>query len=418
VWFYILGPQPPEVALPTDDPGAAQDISEARAAVKMWPFRASKWGRLGLVLNEYGLNREAIACFERAAQLSPKNPRWPYLQGSLAMDSDMDAALALFVRSVEINGNVAPARLTLAETLLWLSRTDEAAGHFEFVLKRDPKNARALLGMGRVALERGDYKDGLDYLKRSAAEEDKVKMTHDLLADVYLRMDDPERASKERALAASLPQTPTWPDPYFAWEGPPVRGHKLIMRKVGQLLGQKRAEDAIKLLNRIPEDSVHAPRKEIQLGRAYVMLKDFESAEKSYREALRLSPEEADALLGLGGALEKQGKYAEAIEPYRKAIRIKTTAIAGHYHLAICLEKDGKTDDAIAAYRETVRLRPALAPAYKSLGTLLHAKGQDAEALTALERACQLMPKDEEARRLLDVIRASQKESKAKDAKR
>ena len=62
VWFYLLGPQPPVVALPDDDPGAALDIAEVRSEVKKWPFRASKWGRLGMVLRAYGFKPEAITC--------------------------------------------------------------------------------------------------------------------------------------------------------------------------------------------------------------------------------------------------------------------------------------------------------------------------------------------------------------------
>src|SRR5437868_304205 len=63
VWFYVLGPQPPEIAVPADDPGAALDLVEAGSEVQKWPFRASKWGRLGMVLSEYGFEREAITCF-------------------------------------------------------------------------------------------------------------------------------------------------------------------------------------------------------------------------------------------------------------------------------------------------------------------------------------------------------------------
>ncbi len=82
VWFYLLGPQPPVVALPDDDPGAALDIAEARSAVKMWPFRASKWGRLGMVLRVYGFKPEAITCIA-GCPVEPLEPAMALSPGSL-----------------------------------------------------------------------------------------------------------------------------------------------------------------------------------------------------------------------------------------------------------------------------------------------------------------------------------------------
>jgi tetratricopeptide (TPR) repeat protein len=414
VWFYVLGPQPPEVAV-SDDPGAALDIAEARSEVKLWPFRASKWGRLGIVLSEYDFDREAITCLARATQLSPSSSRWPYLQGVLQARSDLDAGVALLKRSVQLDGSAAVPRLALAETLLQLGRTDEAEEHFQFVFQRDPDNARALLGKGRVAHDRGDLTGSLDYLKRSAAIESKIKATHAQLAEVYQRLDDQKHAEMERMLAASLSPITHWPDPYWTLSGPPLRGQKMVMRRASALLKENRAKEAIELLNELTASGVEWYRKDLVLGRAYVSLGDDGAAEKAFRKALRLKPDSFEVLTGLGLLLKNQDKYAPAAELFRKALALQSDAGPWHFQLGRCLEMQGQTAEAIVEYREAARLLPTSWASLRSLGSALHAKGQDTEALAALEKACQMAPKDVEARQLLATVRESLGLPKQKD---
>jgi tetratricopeptide (TPR) repeat protein len=405
LWFYVLGPQPPEIAAPVD-PGAAQDIAEARAAVKGWPFRASKWGRLGIVLGEYGFDREAIVCFQQAGRLDPWNPRWPYLRGIFEAKSDADAGLPHLQRSVQMGGTAVVPRLALGEALLRLGQADEAEDNFRAVLQAEPENARALLGMGRVAHDKGDLQPSRDYLKRSAAAAWRVKATHALLADVYQRLGDANQADLERSLADSLPQNVHWPDPYYALSGPALRGRSVILRRAATHLAENRPEEALPLLKGLPPTGAPSYGELLLLGRVHARLGDVGDAVKAFESAIAAQPDAVEARYELGNLLEKDGKFADAAEQFRKVIQLKPETVASRGHLAQCLKGLGRTDEAVTIYQELVRLRPDLAAAHKGLGVLLQEVGRDEEALAALGEACKLAPDDADARRRLEGVRA------------
>ena len=342
-----------------------------------------------------------------AAQLSPSNPQWLYLQGVYQAESNLDAGLALLKRSVQLEGSVPTPRLVLAETLLQVDGTDEAAEHFQFVLRTDPENARALHGMGRVARNRGELRASLDYLKRSAAAAPRIQATHILLAQVHQGLGDQKHAEMERARAASLSANTAWPDPYCSMRGGRLRGQRLIVDRATALLNENRAEEAVRLVHELPESSVPWFAKHLTLGRAYYKLGDYRAAEKAFREALRLKPDSVEVLQGFGMLLKQQEKFSAAAEYLPKAVELQPEAGVWHFRLGHCLEMEGQTAEAIVEYREAVRLVPDSGASQKALGSALLAKGQKAEALTALERTCQLAPKDADARRRLDALRES-----------
>src|SRR5437870_2248860 len=59
--------------------------------------------------------------------------------------------------------------LCLAELYLQQDRLGDAEAHFRHVLEQDADNARAHLGLGRLAYERGNLQDALSHLNRCAA---------------------------------------------------------------------------------------------------------------------------------------------------------------------------------------------------------------------------------------------------------
>ena len=401
-WFYIVGPQPPVITGLENDPGAALDVAQAQAQVKKWPFRASKWGRLGKILDEYEYKRDAITCFSRAGELDSADPRWPYLEGRLCRDFDLDRAVVLLEHAADLEKSNTTARLLLAETLLQVERIDEAEKHDQFVLRHDPDNARALQGLGRIADHRGDLTASRDYLQRSASSAPKIGETHLLLAKVFLRLGDKHRAAREVQLADPQIATGNFPDPYQKLDGSPLRGRKQVQNRAQALIEKGRADEAIELLKQLPQSGMGAVRTNLLLARAYVSLQKLDAAVQTYRAALAAKPDHVGLLSGLAATLEKQGNYAAAAENLRSVIRLKPTAVVSHQQLGRCLERLGQAGEAIDEYREAIRLRPSFAAAHSSLGSLLISRGQKTEGLAELEKASQLTQLDEAERRKSD----------------
>lgn len=63
-----------------------------------------------------------------------------------------------------------------------------------------------------------------------------------------------------------------------------------------------------------------------------------EEAARSYRQALALDPDFADAYINLGNALDRLGKSDEAIATYQKALELDPDLAGAHYNLGDSLE--------------------------------------------------------------------------------
>src|SRR5262245_60066860 len=65
-WFRVPLPQPPEINLALREPPLAAAVREARAELDRSPRSAAAWGRLGVVLAAYQIDRQATVCFDCA----------------------------------------------------------------------------------------------------------------------------------------------------------------------------------------------------------------------------------------------------------------------------------------------------------------------------------------------------------------
>ena len=144
---------PPRVDLRGADPAVIQAVRSAREKVTASPRLAAAWGHLAMVLLAHDIFADAATCFAKAAQLAPDDARWPYLRGLGLLEGNPDPAAALPVLKTAAGlstGEPVP-RLKFGEVLLEQGLIDEAERQFLLALELEPGNARAQLGLGRVA---------------------------------------------------------------------------------------------------------------------------------------------------------------------------------------------------------------------------------------------------------------------------
>ena len=84
----------------------------------------------------------------------------------------------------------------------------------------------------------------------------------------------------------------------------------------------------------------------------------YEDAERAYRKALALLPEDAYLHNDFGILLEGLGRLAEAEAQYREAIRLDPQDDVWRTNLGDVLREQGRAVEAIAAYREAERVAP------------------------------------------------------------
>ncbi len=86
---------------------------------------------------------------------------------------------------------------------------------------------------------------------------------------------------------------------------------------------KKDYQQTIDYATRSVESESNIPQYYNTIGLGYYGLKDWASAEKSYRAALKKKPDYTDALFNLAGALYMQQRYREARDAYAGVLKLK-----------------------------------------------------------------------------------------------
>src|SRR6266700_904787 len=83
----------------------------------------------------------------------------------------------------------------------------------------------------------------------------------------------------------------------------------------------------------------------------------WHDSEKLWSHAVAIDPRSPIGQIGLGLALARQGKLAEAIAHYEQALRIKPDHAAAHTNWGVALARQGHQAEADAHYQEALHLR-------------------------------------------------------------
>jgi protein O-GlcNAc transferase len=147
------------------------------------------------------------------------------------------------------------------------------------------------------------------------------------------------------------------------------------------------------LQNFIKNDS----RIPYNIGCLYVLRNDFDSAVKSFNEALQISPNDLDALLNSASALHEIGYYQEAINRYNKALSLKQDNFEAWSNKGNSLNKIKLYDEAISHHDMAISLNPNYHVAWMNKGLVLSELGCYEEAVACFDKALSLEPTYAEA---------------------
>jgi tetratricopeptide (TPR) repeat protein len=141
-------------------------------------------------------------------------------------------------------------------------------------------------------------------------------------------------------------------------------------------------------------------------GNEYLKAKEWQGAERMYRKALVINPNNADAHQGLGVAIAAQRRVDEAIAHYRKALEIKPDYAEAHYNLGVALARRRQVDEAITHFQKALEIEPDLAEAHNNLGAMRAIRGQVDDAIAHYRKALEINPDNAEAHKNLGVVLA------------
>ena len=174
------------------------------------------------------------------------------------------------------------------------------------------------------------------------------------------------------------------------------------------LLKDERHADASHLLGVVYLQAGNLPEAEKQIRKALTVREDavalgnlgnllqgrqqLVEAEASYRRALELKPDFADAHYNLGLLLLSTDHMADAECSFRRAVQFKPDFVNAHYNLGTVLKSSGRLPEAEAAYRQVLKFKPDFAEAHNDLGIVLKTCERLPEAETAFRHALAFRP--------------------------
>ena len=128
------------------------------------------------------------------------------------------------------------------------------------------------------------------------------------------------------------------------------------------------------------------------LGETYWQIGDVESAEREWREALKIAPQHSLTLSGLGMVYLKKQQYSEAIEFFKKALEFDSNNFQARLCLGLTHMDTHSLELAEPELRKAVSLFPWNSNARNALGKLYLDEGRGAEAEEQFRRSVEIEP--------------------------
>ena len=281
---------------------------------------AKTHARLGAVLSKYGAQAEAIAAFERAAELSPAHAPIYWQLGDLQLDQgDQDAAEKAYRRAIEI----------------------------------DPKDPGGQFGLGRLLIQREDFEAAIRLLDDVISEPGTQRYAWYLLGRALRGAGRAEDAARAFRIAGDA--TPLLTDPWaqevhaFSLAVGARIDHALDLADSGRtteartlLTDMLGGADDVAILN--------------AMGRVEILAGNIDTATGLFLRALRSQPESIATRLNLAAAQLSAGNHLDAARHSSKVIEsepdnLRALEIKGHSLMQL-----GHFDDAIDTFTKAIEL--------------------------------------------------------------
>lgn len=162
-------------------------------------------------------------------------------------------------------------------------------------------------------------------------------------------------------------------------------------------------EQAIEQLMKAEQAEVPRPELHLQIGEAWLKLKRWLDAERSFAKAGELDPENAHVHMGLCRSLLGRRQNRAAVSAALKAIGLRYHFPMAHYCLGVALRRIGKADRAVEAFEIALSQNPNFAEAHRQLAEIYKKPPAD-------------LDKSAEHRRLAREIREQNRQRKAENA--
>jgi choline-sulfatase len=159
--------------------------------------------------------------------------------------------------------------------------------------------------------------------------------------------------------------------------------------------------DAIPRLEQVVKEEPTMPLANLELGRAWSSLGNYEKALPWLRKAVELTPESGRAHFELGMALAETNDWTGAVPQLEAAVNRIPESDELHFDLATAYEHEGRLEDATHEFQSALRLNPEHYKANLMFGRLLGMHDDPGRALLYLQKAVKLQPESPDGHKFL-----------------
>lgn len=219
-----------------------------------------------------------------------------------------DEALAAYRRVLAGNGRDVDTRVRVVQLLARSGRLAEVVEEYRALLRAVPGEPRFVVELAQLLVQTGRRDEALRLAAETSRRFAREPRVHRALAELYARWNESALAAQEVAVLARIEPN----DPMH------------LVALGAQQLEAGEADAARATWRRILTVETDQARAQSMLGGIYADHDFLPDALTAYREAVRLAPDDVEALRGLAGVLERTGESAQAAETWQRVLSAAT----------------------------------------------------------------------------------------------
>jgi len=401
-WIFMQDRFDPLVHLPPFRQAVLQNQSDqriliAREQVLQQPHDPEGWGQLGMVYAALLMNRDAEICWQVAHQLDPRNIAWPYYLGHINASKAPQQAIELFEQAATLAPDNPLAKYRLAELLLETRQADQAEQQLKEIALIERDNPRLALLQARLALLRDDIRSCWLYAAKSVNAAPQSRSSHEMLAQVFNRLNKTEQARQQLEILAQLPPGPTpWPDEFLSEIEALRQDSSIKSARIAQKLQSNEHQQGLVQLKQYVKDYPDDAIMQIMLIRTLQQAGRHNEAFQTIEAALTRHPDSAEIHRLKGLADLHENNWDSAIAEFQQSIELKPDNIPAIYELAQTFIKLNRVHKARKALEDITRIQPNQVSAHRLLCKLFIDDGNLVAAREHLDIALRFAPEDQE----------------------
>ncbi len=287
-----------------------------------------------------------------------------------------DEGLKSIQKAKEVDPVFAASYQNLATFFAATGKYDKAIEEYNALLRNDPQNSRAMLGLAALHEIKGNEKETLSYYQKAV--DTKQPAAFMAKAGYHLKKKDTSAALKVLDEALKID----------------ARNLAALEMKGRLLVSEKKYKDAIRVFEEIEAVNPEAGAA-FKIG-AYVTMKETSKALDQARKIIEKYPSSARGYMVIGSIHESQKDYARAISEVKNGIRVDATNVQAIVYLGKLYEASKDFSQAMATYEDASRKKPDFVPAIFAQGALLDHTGKKNEAVakyrTVIEKSDGFVP--------------------------